>query len=102
MGWLYLAFQRLAEIGRIAYPKPPATDPHGKGWDGLPCPCYISTDATGKHIFTSFYTAGMLTVRRSMLHAGRSTEVAPHEGRSTRATPRGFATRGSLHESRRR
>jgi hypothetical protein len=53
----------LTELGQpVPYPAVGDEDPSGAPWTGDPCPCHVSTDKTGRFLFTSFYTAGMITV----------------------------------------
>ena len=46
----------------VSYPDVGKSDPSGAPWAGDPCPCHVTTDRTGRFLFTSFYTAGMVTV----------------------------------------
>ena len=47
---------------RVSYPDVGETDASGAAWTDSPCPCHCTCDRTGCFLFTSFYTAGMLTV----------------------------------------
>lgn len=53
----------LSHIGSpVPYPDVGESDASGAPWAGDPCPCHVTTDQTGRFLFTAFYTAGMVTV----------------------------------------
>ena len=52
----------LTPLGRAPYPSLGETDASGRPWEGPPCPCHVTTDRTGRFLFSAFYTGAILTV----------------------------------------
>ena len=52
----------LTPLGRAPYPSLGDSDASGRPWEGPPCPCHVTTDRTGRFLFSAFYTGAILTV----------------------------------------